>query len=229
MRFLRFAVGITSLLVVSGLLVSVASATSCARLLFWDGVRYDGTGRSYPQHVRFGGQVGEALNPPCNDDGSSEPGCGGEEGEAVPVFRLAGIDPEVAVGARHYGREVYLAAGYFTELPDHPLHMAIFKSPRLPNERAGWRCGPPIPDLPGAVVNETPGAGWVFQVRFEGDRVRRDVGRTALFVDARTRITGFDRNGLPHIVEGDRLRATVLECTASGGRYKVVADSISPA
>jgi hypothetical protein len=104
--------------------------------------------------------------------------------------------------------------------------MTIYRSPRLPNERAGWRCGPPIRDLPGAVVNETPGAGWVFQVRFEGDQVRRDLGRTPLFVDARTRITGFDRNGLPHIVEGDRLRATVLECTASGGRYKVVADSI---
>lgn len=228
MKFLRFAVGITSVLAVSGLLVSVASA-SCARLLFWDGVRYDGTGRNFAKQVRFGGQVGEALNPPCNDTGgSSEPGCEGEVGEAVPVFRLAGIDPEVAVGARHYEREVYLAAGYFTELPDHPLHIAIFKSPWLPNERAGWRCGPPILDLPGAVVNQTPGAGWVFQVRFEGDRVRREVGRTALFVDARTRIDGFDRNGLPYIEEGDRLRATVRECTASGGRYKVVADTISP-
>jgi hypothetical protein len=226
-KLLRFAGGIVGVLAVSGLLVSVASATSCARLLFWDGVRYDGTGRSYAKHVRLAEQVGEALNPPCNDEGA--PGCEREAGEAVPVFRLTGIDPEVAVGARHYGREVYLAAGYFTELPDHPLHMAIYKSPRLPNERAGWQCGPPIRDLLGAVVNETPGAGWVFQVRFEGDQVRRDLDRTALFVDARTHISGFDRNGLPHIVEGDRLRATVLECTASGGRYKVVADSISPA
>jgi hypothetical protein len=76
-------------------------------------------------------------------------------------------------------------------------------------------------------VNETPGWGWFFQVRFEDERIKRDVGRTALFVDAQTNITGFDRDGLPHIVKGDRFRATVRECTASGERYKVAADSIT--
>ena len=77
-------------------------------------------------------------------------------------------------------------------------------------------------------MNETPGWGWVFQVRFEDERIQRQDGRTALVVDAQTRITGFDQNGLPHIEEEDRLRATVRECTASGDRYQVVADSITP-
>jgi hypothetical protein len=69
----------------------------------------------------------------------------------------------------------------------------------------------------------------VFGVRFEGDVVRRDVGRTSVFVDARTTIAGFEEFGLPRIQAGDRIRATVRECTASGGRYKVVADAIAPA
>ena len=44
-----------------------------------------------------------------------------------------------------------------------------------------------------------------------------------------TTITGFDEHGLPRIKEGDDLVATIRERTASGGRYKVVADSISRA
>jgi hypothetical protein len=92
----------------------------------------------------------------------------------------------------------------------------------------GWRCGAAIPGLLGTVTG-TPGWGSVFGVRFVGDRVRVDSGRTAVFVDARTRITGFDEYGLPRIAESDRIRATVRECTASGQRYKVVAESITNA
>lgn len=168
--------------------------------------------------------------PACSDEGA---GCASDEGNRVSVgrvslFRLPGVDPHVAVGARGpLGREVYLAAGYFPQLPDHPFHKAAYGSARRPNEQTGWRCGTSIRDLVGTVVNETPGWGWVFQVRFESNRVRRQYGRTALSVDAHTTITGFDEFGLPRIEEEDHLRATVRECTASGDRYKVVADSIS--
>jgi hypothetical protein len=48
-----------------------------------------------------------------------------------------------------------------------------------------------------------------------------------LFTDALTRITGFDRNGIPYIRKGDRLRASVRECTTGEGTYKVVPDSIT--
>jgi hypothetical protein len=174
-------------LAVSGLLVSVAWATSGADLLIWNGVRYDGAGGDLAGHVRFGGEIGEALIPACDDTGDgSGPGCEGEDGTAVPVLRLSGVDSQLAVGTRAAGRAVYLAAGYFPELPNHPLHMAIYGTPRRPNERAGWRCEAPIPDVLGAVVNETPGWGWVFQVRFEDERIERDAGRTALIVDAQT-------------------------------------------
>ena len=102
--------------------------------------RYDGAGGDLAERVRLGDPVGEALIPACDDEGSG-PGCGGDEGTLVPVFRLSGIDPQVAVGARADGREVYLAAGYFPDLPDHPFHMAIYKSPQRPNERPDGDAG----------------------------------------------------------------------------------------
>jgi hypothetical protein len=50
-----------------------------------------------------------------------------------------------------------------------------------------------------------------------------------VFVDTRTRITGFDRNGLPYIEEDDHIQAAVQECTTGETQYKVVADTITPA
>ena len=211
------------MLVSCGLLVGLAGATSCPLLIEWNGVRYDGG--NFEQRVAFGAPAGEAIVPPCGEEGA---GCRAAEGDEVRVFRLPGVDPHVAVGARSpFGREVYLAAGFFPELPDHPLHEAAYGSARRPNERRGWRCDEPIAGVVGTATL-TPGWGWVFAVRFEGDQVRRHQGRTVLFVDVQTTITGFDEYGLPRIVEGDRIRATVRECT-SGQRYKVVADTISNA
>lgn len=131
-------------------------------------------------------------------------------------------------GRRALGSRRLPRGGVLPQLPDHPLHEAAYGSPRRPNERAGWHCDDAIPGLVGTVT-QTPGWGFIFGVRFDGDRVRRQYGRTAVFVDARTRIAGFDEFDLPRITEGDRIRATVRECTASGRRYKVVADSISNA
>lgn len=213
------------MLCASGLVVGRADA-DCALRIVWNDVSYDSADSDRP--VRFGASLGEATLPFCDDEGNG--GCERHSDEKIAVFRLPGIDPHVALAA-HWpaGPELFLAAGFFPELPDHPLHAAIFGSPERPDERAGgWNCGPQIPDLTGAVTL-TPGLGHVFGVRFEGERVRMDEGRTSLVVDARTTISGFGEFGLPRIEEGDRIRATVRECTASGERYQVVADSITNA
>jgi hypothetical protein len=219
----RFVLCVTALLAGCGLIIGPATA-SCAYGIVWNGVPYDAG--DFERPVAFGPSLGEATVPPCEDQGSA--GCRHGKDEAVTtVYRLRGIDPHVAVGGpSSQGREVFLAAGFFPQLPDHPLHELAYGSTRRPNERAGWRCGPAILDLVGTVT-QTPGWGRVFGVRFEGGHVRRQFGRTAVFVDARTSVTGFDAFGLPHVTEDDRLRATVRECSASGQRYKVVADSIS--
>jgi hypothetical protein len=220
---LRLAFWLVAVLGGAGLLVGAAAATSCGPLIEWKGVLYSGANLAHA--VRFGGLLGEGLVPPC--DGSE--GCQAEEGKRVDVYRLPRVDPAVAIGGRGPlgRRNAYLAPGYFPQLPGHPLHRALYGSPRRPNERAGaWQCGRPIEGLRGTVAR-TVGWGWVFAVRFEGERMRRQYGYTTVFVDARTTITGFDSHGLPHVEKGDRLEATVLECTASGERYKVVAEEIS--
>jgi Family of unknown function (DUF6281) len=210
------------LLSACGLIVAPATA-SCAYSIEWNGVDY--AAGNFKRTVAFGASLGKAFVPACEDEGTA--GCQHESAEEVPIFRLPGVDPHVAVGGPSPGgHEVFLAAGFFPQLPGHPLHAAAYGAARRPNERAGWHCGDAIPGLVGTVTH-TPGWGWIFGVRFQGDRVRRQNDRTAVFVDARTSITGFDEFGLPRITEGNRLRATVRECTASGQRYKVVADSIS--
>jgi hypothetical protein len=224
----RFTICLAGLLSACGLLVGPASA-ACAFFVEWNGVSYGPVDTGRP--VTFGPSLGHGVVPFCDDtdDGGCEP-LRDESGESIAVFRLPGIDPHVAVGASApWGRRVFLAAGFLPELPDHPFHGAIYSSPREPNERdGGWRCGKQIPHLVGTVTG-TPALGLVFGVRFEGAIVRRDGGSTSVFVDASTSITGFDEFGVPRIEAGDRIRAAVRECTASGGRYKVVADSITPA
>ncbi len=205
-------------------IISPAVTESCGDVIEWKGLVYSGA-RTTEHPVSFGAELGKGVNP-CSDEGGA--GCSRHKGPQVQVFRLRGVDTSVAVGVLEGDTRVYyLGTGYFPGLPDHPLHNAIFegRSDR-PDERAGWDCRSPI-DLSGT-VDRTPGWGAVFAVRFVGDRVRRQYGYTAVFVDARTQIEGFRRNGIPYIEAGDKLRASVRECTASGQRYKVVADRIVP-
>jgi hypothetical protein len=220
---LRFVACLVAVLAASGVLIGPVSANSCSVAIEWNGVRYEAGNLN--RHVAFGPSVGEASVPTCDEAA----GCRAKGSEKVQAFRLQGVNPHVVLGATTaLGRDVFFAPGFFPQLPDHPLHEAVYGSASRPNELAGWRCGKAIPDLLGTVVG-SPGWGAVFGVRFEGGRVRRQYDLTAVFVDARTTITGFNEFGLPRIMEGVSIRATVRECTASGGRYKVVPDEISNA
>jgi hypothetical protein len=218
----RFILSITAMLSACGLLVAPAFA-SCAFVIEWNGVRYDPWSNERP--VSFGRSLGDGTVPFCDD--TEEGGCERGHDESIEIFRIVGVDPHVAVAAHAgAGQNLFLADGFFPQLPDHPLHAHIYGSVKRPNERGGaWRCGDPISDLTGQIV----GSGTYPRVRFESDVVRRGAGSTSLFVDAQTVIEGFDQFGLPRLLQGDRIQATVRECSASGGRYKVVPDSISPA
>jgi len=213
----RFAIALAALLSAAGLVVGPASG-SCAFVVQWNDAVY--VQADTDQAPRFGPPLGQAIVPPCYDQGQS--GCSRrDEGYKIAIFRLPGIDPHIAFGAE---RQAFVAPGFLTSLPSHPLHEAIYGSPKQPNARSGWHCAQdPIAGLVGTV---TQAGGSEVGIRFEGDRVQRQYGYTEVEIDAQTSVKGFDEYGLPHIVEGDHLRATVREC-GSGRRYKVVAVSIA--
>ena len=220
MKPFRFTLWIAVMLSACGLIVAPAFA-SCAFVIEWNGVRYDPWSNEGP--VAFGNSVGQATLPFCDD---TPGGCEHGHDESIEVFRVAGVDPHVALAAHAgAGQNLFLADGFFPQLPDHPLHAFIYESSQRPKERArAWQCEE-IRGLTGEVVGSGP---WP-RVRFEGDLVERDIGSTPLSVDSQTKIEGFDEFGLPRLLKGDKIQATVLECRTAGGRYTVVPDSISPA
>jgi hypothetical protein len=122
------------------------------------------------------------LSPGCNDGGAPEPD------RPASVFAVRGVSPDVAVID---DGNLYVNTGYFTELPDHPLHDRFHGRPDRPRRKVrGARC-----EINGRVL-ETFSSLWVETKR----------GRISVVVDSRTTIEGFDRAGLPYVDEGDAVR-----------------------
>ncbi len=141
--------------------------------------------------------------------------------------RLAGVDPRVAVAVRGEREVAYLAAGYFLELPSHPLHGAIEWSPRALNELSGCVRSPAM-RIEGTLRY---GPSPMLDVS-ERDRVaRRYVGSEALlFVDAHTRVERLSRGGLPYVGQGAAVAVDAVGClTRDGTLAKLVPRRIAPA
>jgi hypothetical protein len=137
---------------------------------------------------------GEALEdgevPGCDDGG------GPEAGRDVRLTAVSGVPPEVAVYAEGQSGSIYLNPGYLLELPSHPLHEAFYGRPGRPLRRAkGKSCAleGEITSLDTLTVNAPDGEQWIT-------------------VDARTRIDGLQRDGLPYLREGDRVRIEGKGC-----------------
>jgi hypothetical protein len=131
------------------------------------------------------GNLGIAGVPSCPDV------LGGETGasRAVDVIGLAGVNPNLALAVADDARHGYFAAGYFVQLPSHPLHVVLADEARV--------CAGP-------------------RLRLVG-KVERNVGSLALRgrvvrVDARTRIEGLSRNGLPYVGVGREVAVRAVRC-----------------
>jgi hypothetical protein len=142
--------------------------------------------------------LGVAGVPSCPDV------LGGETGasRAVDVIGLAGVSPNLALAVADDAQHGYFAAGYFVQLPSHPLHFVLAAAP---------------PECRGPV-----------SLRLVG-RVERNVGSLALrgrvvLVDARTRIAGLSRGGLPYVGVGRDVAVSAVRCGSS-----LVARGIEPA
>lgn len=157
---------------------------ACADALLVNGELYVGTVLRGPD-PKAGGPVEGGVQPGCNDGGPTEPDV------EIGLREVSGVPPEVAVYRESGTRTIYLNAGYPTELPEHPLHDRIHGSPDRPQRRARGRAC-----RLDAEVRDT----WGYPIVIAG-------GRSVIVnIDARTRVTGFGRDGLTYFERGDRLR-----------------------
>jgi hypothetical protein len=195
-----------------------ASTGSCPLNIRFGDTHYVGT--AVKRTLRLGRRLGRAFVDPCPDliARPSEPVAPG----GASVMAIVGIPPSVAVGAAGQRHFAYLAFGYFPELPSHPLHEG-----RVRDLTRGCRA--------------TERFSLVGRVRVHGSALMVEVDRSSgsldvrprvtviqLLVDKHTRIEGFDRNGLPYVTAGDRLRSRGVTCQFRGaGSPAVVARTIT--
>ena len=184
---------------------SGAESGSCASAIQFNGELYLGLALRIPP----GDPAGTGVVPACDDE---------DQDREVTVLRLEGISPAIAVtwdGALE--EEVFVAPGYFTVLPSHPLHDALrrraggFPRPRGCTSRFSGT----------AVVTRTPTSNDV-RVRIGGRHV---VPR----VHEATRIVGFRRAAQPYLQRGDFVRIRGRRCELPDAEGGLVVDIIRPA
>ena len=191
------------------------SAGGCALAVRFDSVDY--LGRTVKQ-LRLGRALGRGTLPPCRDSNGPP-----EVGGAVDVVSIGGVPPAVAVGAAGDAHPAYLAAGYFPELPSHPLHEGGAR-----DFTNGCRVTGTF-SLVGTVRRHV--STLLVEVSERSGSLEAAPGSTIqLLVDAHTRIEGFERNGLPYVTRGDRIRSSGVTCQFRGPQSPaVVARTIAPA
>jgi hypothetical protein len=186
---------------------------SCYKRIVFSGSVYNAYGKLAAPAA--GRSVGDGVRPACpSDDG----GDGGLARAKVDVLRAGGASPAVAV--RVAGETtLFLAEGFITAVPEHPLHRRIYGSDRDPR--------PPRGDCStrrtfAGTVSATPARGSELSLRpFSG-------GEDAIVrLHARTRILGFARAGLPYLRAGDRVKVFGLTCRRAGSET-FVASRIEP-
>jgi len=197
-----------------------AAERSCPLAIQFGDAQYFGT--TVKQTLRLGRRLGRAIVNPC-PDAILSPTAPVPPGDGV-VVAIAGVRPSVALGAADSPHTAYVAFGYFPELPSYPLHEGGIR-----DRTRGCRVTATF-SLVGRV--RVHSSGLVVQVDrgSESLHVRPHVTMIQLLLDARTRIEGFERNGLPYVARGDRLRASGITCQFKGASSPaVVARTIRPA
>jgi hypothetical protein len=181
-------------------------ATVCAATARWHGTTYFGghTLRDLP----LGFAVRGGVVPGCNDTpGPNEPDM------PIALRSIPRVPLRTAVAGDR--RTLYLAPGYFPQLPDFPLHAWLFAGPNAPIER------PALCDTRRRVrlTGRVESAIFGFLV------LRATRRQVEVFVDARTRIP-HPRGRLPYARQGAKVRVVGVECRRGKHFRKLVATRI---
>ena len=186
------------------------AAASCSA-----GVRFHEAFYSYAEtrdRVARGATLRGGVRPGCDDtivlgpDGQrlDEP----PRATPVELRRLRGVPARLAVSQAGLPG-VFLAPGTFPQLPRHPLHRALYRSRRAPDETQRRTCGPP--HVVRGALSVVPFAGsWMTIETAAGTAV-------PVVADAGTRIRrARSIAAQPVLGAGDALRVVGRRCAGDG-------------
>jgi hypothetical protein len=185
-------------------------------------------GNAVREPLMLGEELGTGVIPSCSDTSPPDP----TPEQNVTVRALAGISADVAVALERDPttspgeHTVYLAPGFLVQNPAHPLHDTLYGGPEEPNEERGFECEPPVRFQARAAT--TPGSV-VFRVESEDAAVAPLLERHEgdVFVDANTRVSGLEREGVPYVAEGDEFELVVRACSRGDDEQLLVAKSLT--
>lgn len=188
---------------VSGGLHATRAEASCVALLYWHDRAYTGFGDT---ELRPGARLADAaIRPGCNDVMINGQPATAEPDTPVAVRRLQGVDPGVAFAD---GRQVYVNASTFPQLPSHPLHGQLGGRP------APWRSAAPC-RVSGTAVVDYGALGLK-----RGDQVAR------IRVRATTDVQ-LQRYGTGYVADGAKITVVGQRCARNNGTLWIDAKRIS--
>jgi hypothetical protein len=187
-----------------------AANLDCLYPLVWDDQRYE-PAVELPRSWEADEPLGPGVVLGCGS-----PELGYYPDEDVEVRSVEGIHPSIAVAAHwHDSAEwaVYAAPGYLIESPRHPLHEALAENWGYADS-PDYTCDRTLRTRGRSLT--TPELGQGLEVVAVNPAVEELLvapgGNRWVAVDPKTELIGFDRNGVPHVREGDDLMLVVNVC-----------------
>jgi len=188
-----------------------AANLDCAYPLAWNGVEYE-VGIDLTKEWKLGPALGPGVVLGC---GSDEMGYYPDED--VEVRSVEGVDSDLAVAALLADSSqsiIWIAPGYLIESLRHPLHEQLAPGLGSTGLRAKFTCKETLRTRGRSLTTPRPGQG--LEVVAVNPAVEELLvapgGNRSVAVDQETELTGFDRNGVPYVSEGDEFVLAVSTC-----------------